>query len=508
MMGLIMLEKVDLSKTIAVSEYKKSEKVLKYKIGELQRKAWDLKIPVILVFEGWHISGMAEDINRFILSLDPRGYSFHTMIRPCYDEHLKPFIVRFWSRSPVKGNIAIFDRSWYSRSIIECLGKEKSTEEMEKCLEEINYFERQLADDGYLIIKFFLHISEKEHKERFKNLDKDDLQFIFEEYEKEARQDLDFVHNYNEYLPFVEKLLEKTDMPHAPWTIVEANDRNFATLKIMITTIHAIEASIEQATRTPSEKTLKYLDLEAKGTLQLNSSILDNIDLSKKMDVDEYKKSKKLYQQKLAALQYELFKKKRALVVVFEGWDAAGKGGDIYRLVENLNPRLYRVFPVGSPNDVERAHHYLWRFCEAIPKAGHITIFDRSWYGRVMVERIEGFCNEEEWKRAYREINEFEEILTQSGVIVLKFWLHIDKETQLKRFNNRQFDPEKKWKITAEDWRNRGRWDDYKIAAEEMLQKTSTTNAQWIIVESNDKRYSRIKVLKSTTEALEKELKK
>lgn len=502
-----MLEKIDLSKTITIAEYKKNQKIFKDKLGELQRKAWDLKIPVILVFEGWHVSGMAEDINRFIISLDPRGYNFHTMTKPCYEELLKPFIVRFWSRTPVRGKIAIFDRSWYSRAIIECLGKKKSEEEMGKRLEEINYFERQLADDGYLIIKIFLHISEKEHKERFKDLKKDDLTLL-DEYEDEARQDLDFIHKYNEYLPFVEKILEKTDMPYASWTIVEADDRNFATLKIMMTVIHAIEASIEQATRIPAEQTLKYLDMETLEVPQLNNSILEKIDLSRKMDAEEYKKSKKLYQEKFAALQYKLFEKKRSLVVVFEGWDAAGKGGDLYRLVENLNPRLYRVVPVGSPNDIEKAHHYLWRFCEAIPKAGHITIFDRSWYGRVLVERIEGFCSEDEWKRAYREINEFEEILTRAGAIVIKFWLHIDKEIQLERFNSRQLDPEKKWKITPEDWRNRGRWEDYKIAADEMLQKTSTTNAQWIIIESNDKRYSRIKVLRSATEALEKELKK
>lgn len=501
-----MLEKIDLSKTISIAEYKKSHKVLKAKLGELQRKAWELKIPVILVFEGWHVSGMAEDINRFILSLDPRGYNFHTMTRPCCEELLKPFITRFWTRVPVRGKIAIFDRSWYSRAIIECLGKEKSEEEMEKSLEEINYFERQLADDGYLIVKIFLHISEKEHKERFKDLKKNDIP-IFDEYEDETRRDIDFIHKYNEYLPFVEKLLEKTDMPYAPWKIVEANDRNFATLKIMMTVIRAIEASIEQTTRTPAEQTLKYLDIETRGILQLNNSILEKIDLSKKMDADEYKRSKKFYQQKLADLQYKLFEKKRPLIVVFEGWDAAGKGGDIYRFVENLNPRLYRVVPVGSPNDIEKAHHYLWRLCEAIPKSGHITIFDRSWYGRVLVERVEGFCSEEEWKKAYREINEFEEILKQAGAIIIKFWLHIDKETQLERFNSRQLDSEKKWKITAEDWRNRGRWEDYKIAADEMLQKTSTINAQWIIVESNDKRYSRIKVLKSAAEALEKELK-
>ena len=243
--------------------------MFKPKLGELQRKAWDLKIPVILVFEGWHVPGMGEDVNRFILSLDPRGYSFNTMTRPCYEELLKPFIVRFWSRIPAKGKIAIFDRSWYSRAVIECLGKEKTGQEMKKYLEKINYFERQLADDGYLIIKLFLHISEKEHKERFKELKKVNIPLIFEEYEKELSQDLDLIHNYNEYLPFVENMLEKTDMPYAPWTVVEANDRNFATLKIMMTVIHAMEASIKQATRTPAVQTLKYLDLETREFLNL-----------------------------------------------------------------------------------------------------------------------------------------------------------------------------------------------------------------------------------------------
>ncbi|MDD4706473.1 MAG: phosphate--AMP phosphotransferase, partial [Bacilli bacterium] len=189
-----MLEKFDLSKTITDAEYKKSEKKLKARLGELQRKAWDLKIPVILVFEGWHISGMAEEINRFILSLDPRGYSFHAMMtRPCYEELLKPFIVRFWSRIPVRGKIAIFDRSWYSRAVIECLEKESSEnheEEMGKRLEEINCFERQLGDDGYLIMKFFLHINEKKHKERFENFKKDNIPLIFDDYEKGSGKDL------------------------------------------------------------------------------------------------------------------------------------------------------------------------------------------------------------------------------------------------------------------------------------------------------------------------------
>ena len=506
-----MLENVDLSQTIPNDEYKKSMKTLEVKLGALQRRAWELKIPIILVFEGWHASGMGEDINRFILPLDPRGFDFHTMTRPCYDDRLKPFLLRFWELIPVKGRIGIFDRSWYSRAIIELFGKEKGEKgekALENILEEITYFERQLADDGYLILKFFLHISEKEQKERFKEIKKKDIPLILDEYEGKNGKELDFIEQYEEYLPVVEKILEKTDSPNAPWTIVEANDRNFAVLKIMVTVTHAIETSIEKITRTPGQQTIKYLDIATANLPVLNGSTLEKTDLSKTISMEEYRESKKLYQNRLEALQYELFRKKRSVVIIFEGWDAAGKGGGIRRLVEELNPRLYRVVPVGSPNDTEKAHQYLWRFCDAIPLAGHITIFDRSWYGRVLVERVEGFCTEEEWGRAYREINEFEKILVDAGAIIFKFWLQIDKETQLERFESRRNDPEKNWKITDDDWRNRNRWNDYKVAVDEMLQKTSTTGASWIIIESRDKRYSRAKIMKTVAEAIEEELKK
>ncbi|MCQ1536167.1 polyphosphate:AMP phosphotransferase [Methanosarcina sp. KYL-1] len=499
-----MLENVDLSKSVKNGEYKESMEALEAELGELQRRAWELKIPIILVFEGWHASGMGEDINRFILPLDPRGYDFHTMTVPCYEELLKPFLLRFWARVPVRGKIAIFDRSWYSRAIIEHYGKEKYEAGLEKCLEGINYFERQLADDGYLVLKFFLHISEKEQKERFKEIQKKGIPLILDEYEKSNGKTLDFIDEYNEYLPVVEKVLQKTDMPHAPWTIVEANDRKFATLKIIMTVTRAIKARIEEVTRTPGKQTIKYLEIGTPKLPDIQGSVLKQADLSKRLPYDEYKEQKKLYQHRLEELQYDLFRQKRSMVVIFEGWDTAGKGGGIYRLVEELNPRLYRVVPVGSPNDTEKAHHYLWRFCEGVPKAGHLTIFDRSWYGRVMVERVEGFCSEEEWKRAYREINEFETILREGGAIILKFWLHIDKETQLERFESRQNDPEKQWKITAEDWRNRSKWDLYEAAVEEMLQKTSTTDAPWIVVESADKRYSRVKILKTVVETLER----
>ena len=280
-----MLENIDLSLAVKNGEYKENMKILEVKLGELQRKAWELKIPIIFVFEGWHASGMGEEINRFILPLDPRGYDFYTMTLDCHEDALKPFLLHFWALTPLRGKIAIFDRSWYSRAIIKHFRKEKYEEKLEKCLEEINCFERQLSDDGYLIIKFFLHISEKEQEDRFKEIKKKGIPLFLDEYEmkngKENGKELDFINEYNEYLPIVEKVLEKTDMPYAPWTIVEANDRNFATLKIMITATQAIETYIEQVTRTPGQQTIEYLNVAMSKLPDLNGSVLNKIDLSK-----------------------------------------------------------------------------------------------------------------------------------------------------------------------------------------------------------------------------------
>jgi AMP-polyphosphate phosphotransferase len=507
-----MLENVDLSLVVNSNGYKDNMKMLEVKLGELQRRARELKVPIIFVFEGWQASGMGEEINRFILPLDPRGYDFHTMDQEYHEDVLRPFLMHFWTLIPVRGRIAIFDRSWYSRAIIKHFRKEKSEEKLNRCLEEINWFERQLSDDGYLILKFFLHISEREQENRLRGIKKKGLPLLLSEYKKkngkENGNELDFINEYNVYLPIVEKVLENTDMPYAPWNIVEANDKNFTTLKIMTTATQAIENYIEQVTSTPMPQTIKQLDTGTPKLLGLNGSILDKVDLSRAISYEEYVEYKKFYQQKLKNSQYELFKRKRSMIIVFEGWDAAGKGGNIRRLVEELNPRLYRVVPVGRPNDFELTHHYLWRFCEKIPnKAGRITIFDRSWYGRVLVERVERLCSEGEWKRAYREINEFENILAGTGTIILKFWLHIDKDTQLERFNVRHSDPKKSWKITDEDWRNRNKWEEYRTAIDKMLKKTSTINSQWTVLESNDKRYSRIKILKTVAETLENELK-
>ena len=235
--------------------------------------------------------------------------------------------------------------------------------------------------------------------------------------------------------------------------------------------------------------------------------ILDKIDLTKNIEKDEYGKRLAALQVRLRELEFEIFKQRLPVIILYEGWDAGGKGGNIKRVVERLDPRGYSVTPFAAPQGDEKTHHYLWRFWKYIPKAGHIAIFDRSWYGRVMVERVEGFCKAEDWQRAYQEINEFESQLVSFGTVLVKFWIHISKEEQLRRFEERKNNPFKTWKLTDEDWRNREKWGVYLEAVEEMLLRTSTHYAPWTIVEGNSKYYSRIKALDTIVNAIEKGLK-
>lgn len=234
--------------------------------------------------------------------------------------------------------------------------------------------------------------------------------------------------------------------------------------------------------------------------------MLEQVDLSLSLTREDYKRQLKRLQNKLHLLGYQVYVQKRPVVVVFEGWDAAGKGGAIKRLTEKLDPRGYLVHSIAAPAGEDKDRHYLYRFWRRLPEAGQIALFDRSWYGRVLVERVEGFCSEAEWQRAYSEINQFERQLTDFGALVFKFWLHISPEEQLSRFKQRERVEYKSWKITDEDWRNRGKWDDYERAVEDMLLKTSAPDAPWTVVEANDKLYGRIKVLKTIVRALKKEL--
>ncbi len=494
-----MLEQVDLTQKLDREEYKSLISDMRLKLGELQRQAKNQKIPVIVVFEGWDAAGKGTLINQLMQALDPRGYNVFPTNPPVEEEQLRPFLWRFWCRTPEQTRIAIFDRSWYGRVLVERVDKVVPKKQWSTAYEEIKAFERQLADAGNVIVKFFLHITKKEQKKRFEKIESDPaLRW------KVTKTDWRHHRQYEKYLAAVEDMLAKTDTSYGPWTIVEAHDRRFATVKIFRTMIQSIEEAISRLQTTNKSRKEKGNAIVKKP--ETSTSVLDKVDLSLSLTKEQYTEKIKKCQQRIREVEHEIYRKRVPVIILYEGWDAAGKGGNIRRLTEEMDPRGFEVVPVAAPNDVELAHHYLWRFWKAIPKAGHITIFDRSWYGRVMVERVEGFCSQDEWKRAYQEINEMESQFANYGVVLVKFWLHIDQATQLARFEERQEVTYKQWKITDEDWRNREKWDRYKEAVDEMLFRTSTSYAPWTIIESNCKYYARVKTIETVIKAVESRL--
>lgn len=489
-----MLEQIDLTKKMGKAEYKEKIEKLEIQLGNLQRRCKEQNIPVMIVFEGFDAAGKGLQIGKLIRALDPRGFEVFAVKKETEEETFYPFMRRFWMKIPQKGKIAIFDTSWYRKVLEERFEKQMSKKETASTFGFIQNFERELTDDGTLIIKLFLHISQKEQKKRFEKLSssKDTVWRV-------TKEDWKRNENYKAYAAVTEEMLAQSDTDYAPWTIVEATDKRYAAVKIYKTVIKAIERRLSER----KEEEIISSGLEG----EKEQSVLEKIDLNRSCSRVEYEIKKKALQKELGKLHGELYRKRIPVVIGFEGWDAGGKGGAIKRLTEALDPRGYVVIPISAPNDLEKSYHYLWRFWGKMPKKGHIAIFDRTWYGRVMVERIEGFCSQKEWERAYQEINDMESQLVQSGAVVLKFWMQIDKEEQERRFRERQENPEKQWKITDEDWRNREKWEIYEKAVNEMLVRTSTLDAPWIIVEGNDKYYARIKVMETVVREIKKHLK-
>ena len=491
-----MLEKVDLTKTIAKEEYQEQLPKLQLQLGRLQRKCRELDIPVMIVFEGFGAAGKGLQIGRMIQSLDPRGFRVYTMKEESEEERLHPFLWQFWTKIPSRGQIAIYDGSWYRKVLLEHFEKKMKKQKLRETYHSICTFEKQLIDDGYLIIKLFLDISQEEQKKRFHKLLKRK-----ETAWRVTNGDLKQNKKYQKYQECIEEMFSMTDTAYAPWNLIAATDKKFAAVEIYSTVIQKITEKIENQYAEKDTETMFERTEEKKVT-----SVLSKVDLQASCSKEVYKEKLNRLQKELERLHGELYRKRIPVVIGFEGWDAGGKGGAIKRLTERMDPRGYVVNPISAPNDLEKSYHYLWRFWRAMPKSGHIAIFDRTWYGRVMVERIEGFCTSQEWQRAYQEINDMERDLAQSGAIVLKFWMQIDKDEQERRFMERQNNPEKQWKITDEDWRNREKWEEYEKAVDEMLVRTSKEYAPWIVVEGNDKYFARIKVLESVVKAIKERM--
>ncbi len=465
-------------------------RVLREQLIEKVQKIREAKVPILVLVEGWAAAGKGSLIKELISELDPR---FYNVVSPAVipESGMRyPFLYPYATAIPENGKVMFLDSGWMESCVRKILRHEITRPEYRRRVRQVNEFERQLRDAGYIVLKLFLDIDRKEQKERLTELmENPDTEW------RVTEEDLWQQREYRRFREGYEEFMEETQEA-APWHLLEGDKRKAAVSAALKLLMDAMDEALEKG---------KYNGDPFEEEFPLKKMpLLSEVDLSPTIGDEEYKKELKKLQSRLTELHNIVYRKKIPVVICYEGWDAAGKGGNIRRVAYPLDPRGFDVMPIASPEPHELARQYLWRFWTRLPRTGHITIFDRTWYGRVMVERLEGFCTEKDWKRAYNEINEFERQLTDWGAVVLKFWIHIDPDTQLARFTDRQNTPEKQWKITEEDWRNREKWPQYEVAVNEMLQKTSTENAPWFIIESNDKKYARIKALKIIVKALEK----
>ena len=476
-------------------EIKERLRVRRDEIFAKQMTIKEKKLPVLIVVEGWGTSGKGTLISNIIKDIDPRFFKVCNIEARTEEQKRYPFLKKYFDLIPEQGKISLLDGGWMSELTRMKLNDDLRASEYERYVKSIKIFERQLVEDGYLLIKLFINISKKDQKKRIDELldDKNTKWRI-------SKHDIEQNKHYDDHLDAFKSFIDETDAAYAPWYVIDGSSENWAQLQALDVISEALDTAF-------TNSNINFPVLQNSFPLAKMQKLSD-IDLyNKTISEKDYDKKLDMLQERLSELHYELYRKKIPVVIAYEGWDAAGKGGNIKRITAALDPRGYEVHPIASPEPHEKARHFLWRFWTRLPKDGHIAIFDRTWYGRVMVERIEGFCSENDWKRAYNEINEFEKELVDWGAVVIKFWVQIDKETQLTRFTDRQNTPEKQWKITDEDWRNREKWDQYETAIDEMIKKTSTEYAPWHVLESVDKKYARIKALEIVIDSIERKLK-
>ena len=495
-----MLDTLDLNLSLDKATYQSQIEALMRQLRSLQKACWDKKLPVIVVLEGWAAAGKGALVKKMVNYMDPRGFAVHPILSPSTQEQQYPFLWRFWHKLPPKGSLAFFYHSWYTHVLEDRLFENLPNSQMPLVIRDINAFERQLVDDGMAIAKFWIHLSRKELKSRLKKYAADELDSW-----RVRPEDWQQAKRYQEYSALAEEMLTYTSTGAAPWTLVEGDCQRWARIKVLSQLVATITQALDRLQITlPETPALPPQD----HLLPTEPDFLAKVDLSLELDKDEYKQRLRQAQVELLKLQLSIHKANIPVLVLFEGWDAAGKGGAIKRLTDILDPRSYKVRAFSAPTKEEHQYHYLWRFWRRLPEAGTIGIFDRTWYGRVLVERIEGFATEAEWRRAYREINEFEAQLTNAGYVLVKFWLHISADEQLKRFEQRNNDLFKQYKITEEDWRNREKWNLYEVAINHAIARTSTPPAPWTIVAGNNKYYARVKVIETVIDAIKAKLKR
>lgn len=548
---MFMLEQVDLSAKTSKEEYKAAYDALLSKLVVLQQKARSEGLGLVVLFEGWKGAGKGSRIGDLLHNLDARATHVHVLSNFNEDEAIRfrdmdtgvtgfaPLMQEFWDALGPRGDMTIYERGWYTAAARRLLytDKEDLTQTYRAAAGE---FERQLAADGYVIVKFFVHVSKEAQKKRLRELRSNPSTSW-----RVTDRDLKHLEDYDETYKHYDELLRVTDYDFARWTIVNGEDKRTANMVIAQTIVTAMERALAKGAdpaaaaaalkaqqnsagllsatdpRNRSDEETARVVEEAHRQAQAQSELaprhsrftmvkkpprLEEIDYSLALDRDEYREALKKEQKRLGELELEMYLARVPLMLVYEGDDAAGKGGSIKRVAQAIDARAYTIFPSPAPTKPELMHPHLWRYWTRLPRAGHVGIYDRSWYGRVLVERVEGFASPEEWGRAYDEINEFEQELNAWGALLIKFWVAVDRDEQLRRFNERENTPEKQWKITPEDWRNRDKAPQYAAAVNDMFRLTSTEYAPWTILESTNKYYARIKALKTINDALEERL--
>lgn len=497
-----MFRTAELQHKLAKEDYHQQVPQLRESLLLMQLELRNAPFPVIVVFAGVDGAGKSETVNKLHEWLDSRWLVTRAFGEPSDEEQDRPEYWRFWRELPSRGRIGLFLSSWYSMPILDRVFGRIEIAEFDERLERIKTFEQTLANDGALVLKFWMHLSKDAQKERLRKLEKNPLLHW-----RISKRDWRHWEMYEQFIAAAERTIMKTSTGLAPWKIVEGYDERYRSVAVATAIRDAIRVGLDEF-RAPSTHgdpaLLPPAPLQGGGLPVV--TVLSQLEMSQTLGKEEYDTELKRCQAKLNQLQQIARERKRSTILVFEGWDAAGKGGSIRRITAALDARDYQVIQIAAPTDEEAAHNYLWRFWRHLPRAGRVTIYDRSWYGRVLVERIEGFARPREWRRAYAEINDFEAQLAERGIVLLKFWLHITPDEQLRRFQEREQIAYKAWKLTDEDWRNRERWADYELAVNDMVERTSTRQAPWILVAANDKRHARIEVLRKLCERLESAL--